>query len=157
TISSSLSAAGCSSPSPSANALADLFREDLLERRPLGKALELPFGRVLCRDREIACGTELLRDRQHPLDQLLDPRAGRTRPAALEIEELTREAVPDGAPYVLLEQPVRMVGERLSLVERSSAANGERVRERHDRASLVQVRLAVHDPHLDGREREVRP
>src|SRR5215212_5870159 len=99
---------GCSC---SANPLTrlDLLRVDLLERRSVLVAGDLPLGRVLLGHAEERRGADLVRDRRDPFEQLLDPRAGGDRLTALEVDELTRQPVADRAPEVLLEQAVRQV------------------------------------------------
>ena len=52
-------------------------------------------------------GPELVRDRLHPFDELLQPRPRRHRHAAVEVEQLAGEAVSRRTPEVLLEQPPR--------------------------------------------------
>src|SRR5436853_3398665 len=134
----------------------NLLHEDLLHRRALLVAGDLTLGRVPLRDREPLRGPELLRDRLHPLDELLQPGARRDRLAALEIEQVAGEPVPDRAPHVLLEQAVRPRRQRLALVVRAGAARGERVAQRGDRARLTELGLRVADPDLDRRIREMR-
>ena len=100
---------------------------------------------------------ELLGHRQHPLDQRARgaPRAG-ARLAGGEVDQLARKAVADRAPEVLLDQPVREVGQRLALVEGARDPGGQRVAERGERARLGEVGLPVADPDLDRREGEMR-
>ena len=95
---------------------------------------DLTLGGVSLGNREEVGGAELFRDRPHPVDELLEPRAGRDGGAALEVDELARQAVADRAPEVLLDEPVRQLGQRLALVERARDARGERVRERGEGA-----------------------
>src|SRR5205085_9048606 len=81
-----------------------LLCEDLLHRRPLLVPGDLPLGRVPLGDREPGRGAELLGDREHPVDELLEPSARRDRLAALEVEQLAGEAPADRPPQVLLQQ-----------------------------------------------------
>ena len=105
--------------------LLDLLGVDLLERRALLVARDLPLGRVRRRHREVRRRAELLGDRQHPLDQLARARAraGRTSPRR-EVDQLAGQAVADRAPEVLLDQPARVVGQRLALVDRARDPRG---------------------------------
>src|SRR3990170_2151858 len=50
---------------------ADLLGVDLLERPALLEAGDLPLGGVPLRDREVGGSADLLRERHHPLEQLL--------------------------------------------------------------------------------------
>src|SRR4051812_17456360 len=134
----------------------DLFGEDLLHRRALLVARDLPLRRVPLGDREPRRSPELVGDRLHPFDELLDPRPRRDRLSALEVDQLSREAEADRAPEVLLEQPVRPRRERLALVERARDACGQRVDERDKRARLGEIGLCVADADLDRREDEMR-
>src|SRR5438045_544692 len=84
-----------------------LLGEDLLHRRALFLARDLPLGGVALRDREPRRDTELVRDRLHPFDELLESCACRNRLAALEVDQLARESPANCAPEVLLEQAVR--------------------------------------------------
>src|SRR4051812_30190648 len=86
---------------PSQSHRMQLFREDLAERRALGVARDLPFGGVALGDREEVGRAELLRDRPDPVDELLETRPRSDGSAAVEVDELTREAVADRAPEVL--------------------------------------------------------
>src|SRR5579884_1277667 len=136
---------------------AHLLGEDLLGRGALVVACDLALGSVPLGNREPFGRSELLRDRAHPLDELLEPGPRRHRLAAVEVDQLAGEAVPDRAPEVLLQQPVRQVGQRLALVERAGDPRRQRVGERGERARLAELGLRVADPDLDGREGEVRP
>src|SRR4051794_39760215 len=127
----------------------DLLGVDLLERRALGDACALPLCRVRAGDAEVRRRPELVRDRLHPLDQLLDPRARRYDLAALEVEQIAGEAEADRAPEVLLEQPPRPVRQRLAVVDRARDPRRERVDQRGERLRLAEIRLCVADPHLD--------
>src|SRR4051812_4111986 len=133
----------------------DLLGEDLFHRRALLVTGDLPLRGVPLGDCEPRRCTELVGDRLYPFEELLDPRAGRDRLTALEFDQLSREAVADRAPEVLLEQPVRPGRERLALVDRARDACGERVDERDERARLGEIRLGVADPDLDGRKDEM--
>src|SRR5205085_1119987 len=70
-----------------------LLREDLLHRHALLVACDLPLCRVPLRDREPRCGAELLGNRLHPLDDLLESRTSRNRLPAVEIDQLARQPV----------------------------------------------------------------
>src|SRR5215831_13626579 len=74
-----------------------LLGEDLVEGRSLLEAGDLPLGGVPLRDREPRGSPELLRDRQHPFGELLEPRPRGNGPTLLEIDQLAGEAVPDRA------------------------------------------------------------
>ena len=63
----------------------------------------------------------------------------------------------DRAPEVLLDQPVRLLGERLAVVEGAGDARDEAVANAASARASREVGLPVGDPHLDRREREVRP
>src|SRR5439155_5297792 len=96
-------------------------------------------------------------NRGDPLQQALEVRASRADVTACEIDQLAREPVADRPPEVLFDQPVRMVRQRLALVERPCNPGRERVAERRQRARLLEIRLRVADANLDGRKVEVRP
>src|SRR5260221_3080263 len=66
----------------------DLLGEDLLHRRTFRVTGHLPLGGVSLRNRKPVRGSELVCDRLHPLDELLEPGARRNRFAALEVEQL---------------------------------------------------------------------
>src|SRR5581483_2934884 len=117
---------------------------------------DLTLGGVALRDREPRRRAELVRDRSHPLEQLLESCARRDGLAALEIDQLAGEPPPNRAPEVLLKEAVRPRRQRLALVERAGDARGERVAKRCERARLAELRLRVADPDLDGRKREMR-
>src|SRR2546425_453871 len=153
------SSTSCSAVGSAADSLtgAHLFREDLLHRRTLLVARDLPLGRIPLGDRKPGRGAELLRDRLHPLDELLEPSARRNRLAVLEVDELAGEPFPDRPPEVLLEQAVRPRRQRLAIVECARDPRGQRVDERGERARLRKLRLRVADAGLDGRELQVRP
>src|SRR6266849_4980283 len=85
----------------------DLLGEDLLHRRTLGVSGHLPLGGVPLRNREPVRGSELLGDRLHPFDELLEPGARGDRLAALEVDQLARQPPANRPPEVLLEQTVR--------------------------------------------------
>src|SRR5436305_2486758 len=116
---------------------ANLFLEDLVRRGALLVAPDLPLGRVPLGDREPLRCAELLGDRPHPVDEPLEARSGRYRFAAREVDELAREAVADRPPQVLLDQPVRQVGQRLALVERAGDPRSQRIAERRGGARLA--------------------
>ena len=129
---------------------------DLRERPALFVPGDLAFRRVPLGHGQVRRGADLLGHRQHPFDQPLDPGAGRQDLAAVEVDQLAREPVPDRAPGVLLDQPVRMARDRLAFVDRPRDPRRERDGERSERLRLAELGLAVADPDLDGREREVR-
>src|SRR5438445_2682285 len=135
----------------------NLLGEDLLHRRTLHVAGYLPFGGVPLRNREPVCDSELLGDRLHPFDELLEPGARGDRLTTLEVDQLARKPPADRSPEVFLEQTVRPSRQRLALVERPRDARDQRVAERRERARLRELRLGVADADLHGREREVRP
>src|SRR5206468_7091301 len=85
----------------------NLFGEDLFHRRALVVARDLPLGGVSLGNRQPRRRSELVGDRLHPFDELLEPRTRGDRLAALEVDQLSREAEADRAPEILLEQPVR--------------------------------------------------
>src|SRR5579864_142029 len=134
-----------------------LLGEDLLHRRALLVGRDLPLGGVPLGNRKPRRRAELVRDRLHPLEELLDARACRDRLAPLEVDQLSGEPVPDRPPEIFLEQPVRPRRQRLALVERTRDPRGERVDERDERTRLRDLRLPVADAHLDRREHEMRP
>ena len=68
-----------------------LFGEDLLHRRALLVAGDLPLRGVSLGDREPLRGAELFGHRLHPLDELLEPGARGDRLAALEVDQLARQ------------------------------------------------------------------
>src|SRR5213076_1773904 len=150
------SSTSCCSSSDNRDARLHLLGVDLLERRAGIVPRDLALRRVRRRDAEIRGRTDLLRRGLNPLEQALEVRACGTGLAGLEVDQLAREAVADRTPEVLLDQAVRVVGERLALVERVRDADGQRVAEGGERAGLGQVGLRVADADLDRREREVR-
>src|SRR5438128_27700 len=89
--------------SPHDLARAGELRVDLARGQAFLQPRVLALRGVLQRNRELTRDAELLRDRQSPLDQRLDPSPRRHRFAALEVDQLAREAVADRAPEVLLE------------------------------------------------------
>src|SRR5215218_8941180 len=133
----------------------DLFGVDLLQCRALLVARDLPLRRIRRGHRQERRRADLLGNRLHPLDQLLDPLALVDELTGLEIDEVTTEAPADRPPEVLLDQPVRGKRQRLTLVQRTRRPRGERVRERGEGAALAQVRLGVADANLDRRKREM--
>src|SRR5437870_4568437 len=56
-----------------------LLREDLFHRHPFLVPRDLPLRRIPLRDREPCRRAELLRDRLHPVDELLHARPRRNR------------------------------------------------------------------------------
>src|SRR5207237_67506 len=102
--STSSSAPGVNSASDTL-ACPDLLDEDVLERRAFLVARDLPLRGVAVGDREPLRSAELLRNRLHPLDELLEARPRGHRLAALEVEQFAGEPVADRTPEVLLEQP----------------------------------------------------
>src|SRR5438552_11756445 len=113
----------------SANALScpHLLGVNLLQRRALVEAGALALRGILLRDGEEGRRADLVRHRGDPLEQLLDARPRRHRLAAVEVDQLAGEPVADRAPQVLLEQPVRVVRQRLALVVRPRDARRKRV------------------------------
>src|SRR6478672_9600453 len=91
--SSTVGSRGASSANPLTRA--DLLAVDLDERRTLVVSRPLALGRVLGRHAEVRCRADLVRDGRDPLQQLLDPRTGRYRLAALEVDQLAGEPVAD--------------------------------------------------------------
>src|SRR5947209_17495524 len=142
----------------SANAFScpHLLSVDLLEGRALLEPRDLPFGGIRIRDREERRSADLGRDGSDPVEEVFAPLPGGDRRAAVEVEQLAAEPVTDRTPEVLLEQAVREVRQRLTLVVRACAARCERVGERGERLRLREVGLTVGDPDLNGRVREVR-
>src|SRR6185437_4655444 len=92
--------------------------EDIAMRAELPLTLVLPLGRIRRRDGEEGRCADLTRNGRHPLDQRLDPRPRRNDLASHEVDQPAAEPVADRAPQVLLDQPVRQVGQRLALVDR---------------------------------------
>src|SRR5205823_2453186 len=125
----------------SANAFpcAHLLSVDLREGRALRVPRALPLGGVPLGDREERGGADLLGDRGHPLDELLEAGARGDGLAALEVDQLAREPVANRAPHVLLEQARRHDRQLLALVERSRAARRQRVAERREALRLAEV------------------
>src|SRR5882724_5994369 len=68
-----------------------LLGEDLLHRRALLVARDLPLRRVPLGNREPRRRPELVGNGLHPFEQLLEPRPGGDRLAALEVDQLTGE------------------------------------------------------------------
>src|SRR6266700_7610345 len=89
----------------------DELSEDFAVRAELRDSLVLPLGGVRRGHGEVGRRTDLLGDRKHPFDQRLDARASRDDLATLEVDQPVGEAVPDGAPHVLLDEPPRHVRE----------------------------------------------
>src|SRR5581483_6962099 len=114
----------------------DLLGEDLLDGRAFPVPRDLTLGCVPIREREPRRRAELVRDRPHPLEQLLEPRTRRNGLAPLEVDEITRHPPPQRTPEVFLEQPVRMRWQGLLLVEGARDASCERIAERCERARL---------------------
>ena len=85
---------------------------------------DLPLRRVGGRDRQVRGEPELFGDRQDPFDEPLEVRAGGPDLAARKIYELVGEAVPDRAPEVLLDQPMRERRQRLALVDGAGDPGG---------------------------------
>src|SRR5256884_1595494 len=136
--------------------LADELREDIPVRTELRDPLVLPLGGVRRRHREVRRRTDLVGDGEHPFDQRLDPRASRDDLAALEVDQSVAQSMPDRAPHVLLDEPVREIRKFLPFVERACEPRPEGVDQRRQRLRLLQVGLRVADPNLDGRIRQVR-
>src|SRR5712692_4646210 len=72
-----------------------LFGEDLLHRCALFVACDLPLRGVSLGDREPGRGAELVGHGLHPFDELLEAGPGGDRFAALEIDQLSRQAPAD--------------------------------------------------------------
>src|SRR5438876_401007 len=92
------SSTSCSSENPASLGSASdsltgphLLREDLLHRRALLMARDLTLRRVPFRYRKPGRSAELLGDRLHPLDELLEARPCRNRLAAFEVDQLARQ------------------------------------------------------------------
>src|SRR5919198_2437208 len=85
----------------------DLLGVDLLQARALLETRALALRGICRRNVEQLRGAELLRDRQHPLDQPLEVRARRPDIAPRQIDHLTGQSVPDRAPEVLLDEAIR--------------------------------------------------
>src|SRR3954464_12055108 len=103
--------------------------EDIAMRAELHLTLVLTLGRIRRRDGEERCSADLARNGLHPLDQCLDARTRRNDLASLEVNQPAAEPVADRAPQVLLDQPVRQVGQRLALVDRARQTGGPGVRQ----------------------------
>src|SRR3954465_11373729 len=158
--SASMSTSGgvCSSdirPRPYRLSRLHLLGVDLLEAAALLEPGGLPFRPVALRDREVRRRADLVGDGRNPLEEALEPPPGGDRFPAFQVEQLPGEAVADRAPHVLLQEPVRQVGQALPLVVCAGAAHGERVGECCERLRLGEVGLAVGDPYLPGGIREV--
>ena len=95
---------------------------------------DLTFGGVPLGDPEPLRRAELLRDRTHPLGELLEARASGHRLTPLEVDQLARQPMPDRSPEILLQQARRQVGQRLALVERARDPRGQRVAQGRERA-----------------------
>src|SRR6266545_5320166 len=134
-----------------------LLGVDLLQRRTAFVARDLALGGVRSRHGQERGGAELLGHWERPFDQILDGGPRRAHVTGGEVDQLAGEAVADRAPEVLLDQAMRIRGQRLALVDRPHDPGGERVHQRAQRARLLEVGLAVADPDLDGRKREVGP
>src|SRR5580765_35970 len=130
--------------------------EDVAMRAELSLTLVLTLGRIRRRDGEEGRGANLTRNRLHPFDQRLDPRARRNDLASLEVDQLATEPVADRSPQVFLDQTVRQVGQRLALVDRAREPGAEGVDQCRQRLGFSEVRLRVADADLDGRIRKVR-
>src|SRR2546427_12991791 len=83
--------------------------EDVAMRAELRHAFILALGGVRLRDCEVGRRTDLLGDGRHPFDQRLDACPCRHDLTALEVDEPVRQPIPDRAPQVLLDQPVRQI------------------------------------------------
>src|SRR5262245_48614398 len=92
---SSSSVGSCGSSATDRLGGLDLLGVDLFERCAVLEALDLALGRIALRQCEVRRRADLLRGRHGPLDQLLEPLTGRNRLAALEVDELAREAPAD--------------------------------------------------------------
>src|SRR5439155_15013113 len=88
---------------------------------------DLALRRVALGHPQERCGTQLFGDRSDPGEQVLHATTRLEHLPPIEIDEGLGEAVPDRAPEVLLDQPVRVGRKRLALVHRPRDAGGERV------------------------------
>src|SRR4051794_26162141 len=95
------------------------LREDIAMRAELHLTLVLTFRRIRRRDGEEGRRADLDRNGLPPLDQRLDPCTRRNDLASFEVDQPAAEPVANRAPQVLLDQPVRQVGQRLALVDRA--------------------------------------
>src|SRR5262249_10075595 len=100
---------------------------------------------------------ELLRHGQHPLDQALELGPSGANLERVEVDQLSREAVANRPPEVLLDPAVGPLGESLPLVVGPGDTRAQRVPERRERLRLRELGLAVTDPDLDRRKGEMRP
>src|SRR6266704_784223 len=91
------------SPTDTLTRTTDELAEDFAVRPELVEPRVLPLGGVRGRNREARSGAQLVGNRCDPFDQLLDARPRRHHLAALEIDQLAGESVPDRAPGVLLD------------------------------------------------------
>src|SRR5690349_14248550 len=135
----------------------DEGRVDLLQGRAVVVVRELALGRVRSGHRQIVSCAELLGNGCDPLEQPLQMSPGRTDVSAREVDQLTGQAVANSAPEVLLDQPMWIVGKRLSLIERAGDPCRQPVTKRGQRSRLLEIGLPIADPDLDGRKAEVRP
>src|SRR5919108_3093691 len=137
--------------------LHDLLRIDLLERLPRLEPGDLPLGGAYRRHRQVRGRAELLRDGQHPLDQLLEDGTRGADLSRVEVDELAGEAVANRPPEVLFDEPVRKVRRRLALVDGARDPRGQSEHERGGRLRLGQVGLPIADADLHGGKAEMRP
>src|SRR4029079_736796 len=101
-----------------------LLGVDLGEVRALSTPCDLALRGVPLGQAQPGRGADLLGDGQHPLQEPLDPRPRGYDVTVLQVDQLPGEPVADRTPRVLLDQAVRVLRERLALVERSRAAGG---------------------------------
>src|SRR5436309_2454605 len=124
--SSSASLCATSSSLSDTHRLQDLACVDGLEAVPGFVRRDLPLGGIAVGHREKRRGTELLRYRRDPLEEIVDPLPRGKHLSAREVDEHLREPVPDRTPEVLLDQSVRVCGQLLALVHRTRDAGRER-------------------------------
>src|SRR5918995_5217166 len=137
--------------------LEDLVRVDLSQRGAGLVPGDLALRGVTARDAEEGGCAQFLRNRKHPLQQLLEERSCRAHTACVEIDELTVEPVADGAPKVLLDEAARMNWNVLAVVESARYARNQRIHERGERLGCAELGLPVTDPNLRRREGQMRP
>src|SRR5947209_11459294 len=88
---------------------AHLLRVDLLQAGALAEPGDLALRGVPLGNVQERRGADLVRDRRDPVEELLDPGAGVHLLTAGEVDQLTREAVANRPPHVLLEEAVGQV------------------------------------------------
>src|SRR5687767_13985888 len=104
--SSASSRASSSSPRSCSDTdwLDDFVGVDLAQSRAALIAGDLALCGVCGRERKEAGCAELLRHGKHPFHQLIEPRPRRPHAAAVQVDELARQAITNCTPDVLLDE-----------------------------------------------------